>query len=255
MKNKTTTIAVAGKGGVGKTTTACGIIRVLKDNGITPILAVDADPNSTLSDALGLEVKYTIAEILDESKDVNKQLPPGMNKQRYIEERFQMAIVESEGLDLFAMGHPDGPGCYCAPNSMLRAQLEALTPNYKAVVLDNEAGMEHISRRTSRRVDSLLVVSDPTIVGIRAAARIRDIVRELKLETGKLGLIVNRVHNGLPDKSMEEINKLGLDLLGTVPLDDEISKRALEGSPIFDISSDSEFLKAINEITSKVISE
>lgn len=253
MKKEPFSIAVAGKGGVGKTTVACGIIRTLKDREITPILAVDADPNSTLSDALGLEVEFTVADILDESKDVNKQLPPGMNKQRYIEERFQTAIVESEGLDLFVMGHPDGPGCYCAPNSMLRAQMEALAPNYRAVVLDNEAGMEHISRRTSRKVDALLIVSDATVVGLRAAGRIRDIARELKLETGSMGLIVNRLLNGLPNKSQAEIDKLGLDLLGTVPLDDEISRRALEGMPIFDLPSESVYLKTINQIIDKVL--
>ena len=247
------TIAVAGKGGVGKTSIACEIIRVLRDRGETPILAVDADPNSTLDETLGLEVKETVADVLEESQTVVKNLPPGVSKERYMEERIHSTVVESTGVDLFVMGRPGGPGCYCYPNMLLRKHLDAISANYKRIVMDNEAGMEHISRRTSRNVDLLLIVSDISTPALRAAGRIINMAKQLKLGIGKAGLLVNRVTDGIPETSRKEIENTGLEVFGFVPHDEEVLARSIAGKPLLELPPESPSLKAVAEILGKLL--
>ena len=165
----TNSIALAGKGGTGKTTIACLVVRYLVENGKIPVLAVDADANSNLNEVLGLEVKETLGDAREEMK---KGVSGGMTKDVFIEMKLQKAVVETPGLDLIVMGRPEGPGCYCAANTLLSSYLDKLIENYKYVVIDNEAGMEHISRLTTKNIDILLVVSDPTRRWIQTAARI-----------------------------------------------------------------------------------
>jgi CO dehydrogenase maturation factor len=186
-------IAISGKGGVGKTTLAALTIRWLKERGKGPVLAVDADPNSNLNEHLGLPVAETIGDIREETQAALQNLPPSMTKEMYLSMRIQECIVESRGLDLLSMGRQEGPGCYCYINHLLRGYLDGLHKHYAHVVIDNEAGMEHLSRRTTQNVDALLVVSDLSQVGLQAAGRIRDLARKLQLKVGHSYLVLNRV--------------------------------------------------------------
>ena len=175
-------IAVAGKGGSGKTSVASLVIRYLKENGSEPILAVDADPNANLGESLGLGRKQTIGSIIASFNKEKINIPPGMTKEAYLEYRLNEALVEGKGLDLVTMGRGEGPECYCYPNLLLRKFIDTLTDNYAYVVMDNEAGMEHLSRRTTQNIDELLIISNHSVKGVRTVAQIRDLVTELKLQ-------------------------------------------------------------------------
>jgi CO dehydrogenase maturation factor len=189
-------IAISGKGGVGKTTLAALTIRWLKERGKGPVLAVDADPNSNLNEPLGLPVAETIGDIREETQTALQNLPPSMTKEMYLSMRIQECIVESRGLDLLSMGRQEGPGCYCYINHLLRGYLDGLHKHYAHVVIDNEAGMEHLSRRTTQNVDALLIVSDLSQGSLQAAGRIRDLARKLQLKVGHSYLVLNRVAQG-----------------------------------------------------------
>ncbi|HTZ11816.1 MAG TPA: AAA family ATPase, partial [Candidatus Margulisiibacteriota bacterium] len=209
-------IAMAGKGGTGKTTIAALIIRLLKEKKLGSILGVDADPNSNLAEALGLKVKRTVGEILDNISANPDKVPAGMSKERFIEYEVQTAVEEGEGFDLLTMGRPEGPGCYCYVNNVLRNVVSRLIGDYDYIVIDNEAGLEHLSRRTSRSADALIVVSDATAVGLRAARRIIGLVEELKIKIKKEFLIINRFGKKI---GAEKIKELGLSYLGEIPFD------------------------------------
>jgi len=197
-------IALSGKGGVGKTVIAALLIKVLRDSGNGAVFAVDADPNSCLADYLGLTVDETIGNIREETlKNIGK-IPAGMTKDRWISCRVQECIVESTGVDLLVMGRPEGPGCYCYVNNILRNFMDSYSPNYPYTVIDNEAGMEHLSRRTARKIDYLLIVSDLTPAGLKAALRIRELSCELNLVVGRAGLVLNRADSPL-SKSGERL--------------------------------------------------
>jgi len=184
------TIAVSGKGGTGKTTFAGMIIRYLLEKNRGPVLAVDADSNANLNEVLGIEVKSTIGEMRELMRE---EVPTGMTKDVWFEYKVQEALTEAKGFDLLAMGRPEGAGCYCAANTLARKYIDLLTENYPYIVIDNEAGMEHFSRLTTRDVDLLFVLSDSSRRGIMTAARIRDLVRELKLNIKKDLLVLNRM--------------------------------------------------------------
>ena len=184
------TIAVSGKGGTGKTTLAGMIIRFLLDKGKGPILAVDADSNSNLNEVLGVKLRSTIG---DARETMKKDVPVGMTKDIWFEYKVQEALTEAKGFDLIAMGRPEGPGCYCAANTLARKCLDLLTGNYQYIVIDNEAGMEHFSRLTTRDVDLLFIVSDSSQRGILTASRIRDLIHELDLRIVREVLVINRV--------------------------------------------------------------
>lgn len=238
------TIAVSGKGGTGKTTVAALIIRELMRDG--PVLAVDADPNSNLGEQLGMDVEETVGDIREEV--IEREIPPGMTKDRYMELRLQETLVEGESVDLLTMGRPEGPGCYCYPNYLLRAFLDKLVGNYKHVVVDNEAGMEHLSRRTTRDLDWLLVVSDPSVASLKAALRIRELSEKLKLGIRKKGLVLNRTDGGLSPLQEEWVERTGLEVVGTVPEDESVMEYSLEGRPLVELPEDSPAAKAISEI-------
>ena len=184
-----TMIALAGKGGSGKTTIAGLIVSYLLNSGKEPILAVDADPNSNLNEMLGVDFNRTVVSTVDEIMEKKEEIPAGMTKERLLEFHFQDAIVESRGFDLLVMGKTGGPGCYCRANDLLRGFMEKLKENYQYVVTDNEAGMEHLSRRTTRDVDALLVIANPTPVSLRSAERIHRISGQLKLDIKKTYLV------------------------------------------------------------------
>lgn len=224
-------IAVAGKGGVGKTTTAGLLVRYLVDKGLTPVLAVDADSNANLNEVLGLEVETTLGDAREEMKSTAAQ-NPNMTKDMLIEMRVNQALVESEGFDLIAMGRPEGAGCYCAANHLLTASMDKLADNYKYLVIDNEAGMEHISRVTTARMDLLLAVSDPSRRSLTAAKRVTDLAKEMKVLQGPAYLVLSMVRGEPAPELMKAVEEMGLNLAGWVPDDPELAGWDLSGKPI-----------------------
>lgn len=249
----TYSVALAGKGGTGKTTLASLIIRFLNSRGKGPILAVDADPNANLAEGLGLEVKETVGKMLASFMDEKLNFPPGMSKETYLEYRLNELLVESKGIDLLVMGRGEGSGCYCYPNVILRKYIDILTKNYPYVVLDNEAGMEHVSRRLSDHIDLMLVVSDYSLKGVRAAGRIRELTQELKLEVGKQFLVINRAPENLDTSIREEMERQRLNLLGVIPVDEEVFQYDLKGKPIMNLSDESKAVESVNDLMSKII--
>jgi CO dehydrogenase maturation factor len=243
------TIAITGKGGTGKTTLAALIIRIIKEKQLGSILAVDADPNSNLAEALGIEVKETIGSILDEISAQPEKIPSGMPKDRFIEYRLQTGIAEGDGVDLLAMGRPEGAGCYCYVNNILRNIVGKLIKDYDYIVIDNEAGLEHLSRRTTRSADLLLVISDATPVGLRSAKRINELAEELKIKIKKRFLIINRYIDSI-DKKV--IRGLGMECAGNIPVDKNIAKASLNGNSLMELKNNSVSLTALRKIGEKL---
>jgi len=247
----TYTIALAGKGGTGKTTVAGLLIKYLVSKGKTPILAVDADANANLNEVLGLEVQDTLGNAREDMK--KGKVPDGMTKDIFISMRMEEALAEAEGFDLLVMGQPEGAGCYCAANSLLTNFLERLTGNYPYIVTDNEAGMEHISRLTTRNVDVLLIVSDSSRRGLQAAERIHALAGHLNIGVVKSYLIVNQVRDPLPEPLLESICQNGLILAGTIPEDRQVYEYDLNGRPTVALPDDSPALTADREIFDRII--
>lgn len=246
------TIAVAGKGGTGKTTIAGLVIRYLLERGQKPILALDGDANSNLQDVLGVQVEETVGAARENVMESISTLPAGMTKETYMELKLQQTLVEAEGFDLLVMGRPEGSGCYCYANSIFRKYIDMILNNYRFVVMDNEAGMEHLSRHTTQDVDLLLIISDPTVRGVQSAARINALVDELKLRIAKRFLVVDRAPAKLPPSLMEEIGRCGLELLGIIPEDKWISEYDMVGEPLISLPPTSAAVEAVNEIMEKV---
>ena len=244
-------IALAGKGGTGKTTTAGMLIKYLLKKNKTPILAVDADCNANLNEVLGVEITDTLGNAREEMK--KGDVPSGMTKDIFMEMKLEEALVESEGFDLVVMGQPEGAGCYCAANTLLTNFLERLSDQYPYIVMDNEAGMEHISRLTTKDVDILLIVSDPSRRGIQAAVRIEALARSLKIVVGKSYVVINQAREALPGTAMEMINKANLELIGTIPQDDLIYDFDFNGRPTIEMPEDSKSVKAAFEIFDKIV--
>lgn len=245
-----TSIAVAGKGGTGKTTIAALLVRYLRERGDGTILAIDADPSSNLNQALGLPLAHSVGEIREEllGKVGRNSLEPGMSKQDYLEYQIQESLVEGPGVDLLAMGRPEGPGCYCAANNMLRVIVDRLSKNYDYLVIDNEAGLEHLSRRTTRDVDSLLLVSDPTIRGLTAVERVLDLVKELKTKVSRSFLVINRTSGDLPSSLGDFVARLPAQYLGTVALDPGIADLDARGEPLVQVAGDSAIYRKVEEV-------
>jgi CO dehydrogenase maturation factor len=250
----TMVIAVCGKGGVGKTTFTALLINALRAKGAGPILAVDADPNSNLAPALGITPPATVGQVLEEFHSQKLSIPPSMTKATFLEIRINQAIAESKGLDLLVMGRPEGPGCYCSANSILRETLERLADNYQYVVMDNEAGMEHLSRRTANRIDVLLMVSDPSMKGIRTVAGLLDLVAELKLPVVKKWLIVSRAQT-LDPRLQDAIAALPVSLLGLMPEDPIVTEADLNSTSFLELPDDSPARQAASSILSTIESQ
>ncbi|MEK7450159.1 MAG: AAA family ATPase [Planctomycetota bacterium] len=246
------TIAVAGKGGTGKTTLAALIVETLKRKLLGPILAVDADPNSTLGLHLGINCNRTVADIIEETKGL-RNLPDGMDKPLYLEYQLQRVLVENKGVDLLVMGRPEGPDCYCMANNMLRGYMERIIKNYKYVVLDNEAGMEHLNRKTTQNIDTLFLVSDPTQIGLKTVKNIKELIDKLTfLVIKNKYLVLNRVKNSIQNLE-PAIKNVGVPLIGTLPFEEELTNLELAERPVSDLSDDSRLLKTISEIITKII--
>ena len=242
-----------GKGGTGKTTIASFIVAYLARGKMGSVLAVDADPNSCLAESLGVRTSETIVGICEEvSKNMDK-IPAGMTKDRFIEARVQEALIEADGFDLLVMGRPEGPGCYCYVNNLLRNIIGKITANYDFVIIDNAAGMEHISRRTTRQMSKLVLVSDYSIAGVRSAKKIYDLAKELEIKISGAYLIVNKV-SGPVAALAGEIKNTGLKNIGEVPHSEELIKWNISNKPIFEFKNKAICAK-IEEIFKKLIKE
>ena len=253
----TITIAVAGKGGTGKTTFAALTVKYLLKTGRTPVLAIDGDPSSNLNLALGLPLVATVGRIREEARDQvsTGRFQAGISKPEYFEYKINECLVEGEGVDLLAMGRPEGPTCYCAANNMLRRSIDQLGDRYAWVVIDNEAGMEHISRQTTRNVDHLFIVSDPTMRGLAAAQHIVDLIRELGTRIGHSYLAVNRTSGELPPALKEAIARLGIPFIGTMPSDPQLAELDMVGRPLIELGEDNPVYRAVAGILSRALSQ
>jgi CO dehydrogenase maturation factor len=245
-------IAISGKGGTGKTTLAGLLIKCLTDRHLGPILAIDADPNTNLNYLLGVELTKTVGDIREDVTLERGSLPAGMSKPEYINFKIYSSVIESEDYDLLAMGRPEGRGCYCFANDVLRRAIDTLSDNYPYIVMDEEAGMEHLSRRTTRDVDALLMCADPSLRSLVAASRISDMADKLESNVSRKYLVVCRLTGELPESMSREIERLGLDLVGIVPHDDLVSEYELAGKPLLELPNESVALKAVYEIAEKL---
>lgn len=246
-------IAVAGKGGTGKTSITSMVIRYLIQNDMGTVLAVDADPNSNLAENLGLEVQQTIGRILNQFQGEKLSIPPGMTKEAYLEYQLNLAISEGRDLDLITMGRGEGPECYCYPNTVIRKLIDDWAKNYSFVVMDNEAGMEHLSRRTTQNVDELLLVSDHSIKGLRAAARIHELVKELNLVVKRESLVINMVPGEIDPLLKQEMERLKIVPAVLVPVDEELRHYDLEQKPLIELPDTSNAVAALNSLLHQLL--
>jgi CO dehydrogenase maturation factor len=244
-------IALAGKGGTGKTTLAGLLIKYLIKNHKTPVLAVDADSNSNLNEVLGVAVDDTLGNAREDMK--KGHVPSGMTKDVFMSMKLEQAVVESESFDLVVMGRPEGAGCYCAANSLLTGFLEKLVGNYPYIVMDNEAGMEHVSRLTTKNVDVLLLVTDPSRRGLQAALRIDELARELNIGVGKSYLVINQVKEPPSDGILKRIVDAGVELAGTVPADATVYDFDYQGRPTIQMPETSPSVQAAFAIFDRIV--
>lgn len=260
----TTTIALAGKGGVGKTTVAGMVIKYLAQNQTGSILAIDADPSSNLNMVLGLDLEWTVGDIREDMLEQVKSslgnggaamgtLPGGVNKRDYLEYHVRSSLAEGSRFDLIAMGRGEGQGCYCAVNHNLREVIDSMSKHYAYVVIDNEAGMEHLSRRTTRDVQHLLIVSDPTQRGLVAAQRIADMRKELDIRVENAYLVVNRLPGEMPAELRAFAEKIDVPLLGTIPADTDLSAFEFSGKPLVDLGDSSPVYQAICRMMDQIL--
>ncbi len=252
----TTTIALAGKGGTGKTTVAALLVRFLtQDNGRT-VLAIDADPSTNLNLALGLPLTRTVGDIREELLDEARSgaVATGGARQDYLNYQLRLAIEEGDVVDLLAMGRPEGPGCYCPVNHMLRQIVDGLGAHYDYIVIDNEAGMEHLSRRTTKDVDLLLVITDPTIRGVKAAEGIVALAGELDINVKRIVLVVNRVvGDELPQPLQDAIEGMEVELAARIPDDPNVYRLDAWGKPLVELSQDSPAAVVVRSIAEKYV--
>ena len=249
----TVSIAVAGKGGTGKTTFSALLVRSLVEAGVRPVLAVDADPNSCLAEALGVGQGSVLADIREKGASPEGSPASGMGRVRAIEDELQRAVTEADGFDVITMGRPEGPRCYCYVNSLLRKSLDSLSRNYEAVVLDNEAGMEHLSRRTTNNIDVLVAVANPALPALRAARRILELSRELPVTIGRRAVLLNRA---TPDGPNEEVAALLDELVSAhdvvrlpdIPQDNILERAGAGGRSVFELGSDAPALEVVRRV-------
>jgi CO dehydrogenase maturation factor len=248
----TTTIAVSGKGGSGKTTIAAMMIKyLLERNDGGAVLAVDADPNSCLGLTLGVEPAGTVADIREQAR-AKAPTSSGMDKLRTVEYAIQQAITESEGFDLLTMGRPEGPSCYCAVNNLLRKFLDELGSRYRYVVIDNEAGMEHLSRRTTNHVDLLCIIAEPTPIGSLTAQRIFDLAKKLPIGVRQLGLIWNKSSKKSNISDIEQKTANVVETFGHIPYDTAVFEISMQGKTIFELPNESPAFSEVAKIIDKI---
>lgn len=239
------TIALSGKGGTGKTTVSSLLVRSFIAMGESPVLAVDADPNANLHEALGVTVRETLGSMREEA--FTRTIPPGMNRHDYVRYRFRQALVESEGFDLIAMGRPEGSGCYCFANDLLSECMGELERDYHFIVIDTEAGMEHIARGTIGKPDLLLIVSDPGARGLRTIGRIREIATQLGLEPEKIQVVFNRFRGGAAPVDIGTAQPFAI-----IPDDAAVEEADLHATPVSLVSPQSPAKQAVQELAEKI---
>jgi CO dehydrogenase maturation factor len=262
----TTTIAVAGKGGTGKTTVCAMVIRYLTQRGFGPVLAIDADPSSNLNLVLGLplEDQETVGHIREDmleqvqtdstARVMTGGLVGGLTKHDYFDYHIRSIIVEGDNVDLLAMGRPEGPGCYCPANNAMRLVIDRMSDQYPFVVMDNEAGLEHLSRRTTRNVEHLLVVTDPSQRGVVAAQRVAELVTELNIGIGQAYVIVNRLPGGeMPAPLKAAVETIGVPLLGVIPADEALLEFEFSGRPLVELGDESPVYRAVAEMMTQIL--
>ena len=247
-------IAVSGKGGTGKTLVASTLVKILSKTG-KDLLAIDADPDSNLPEALGVEVDKTVGDIREELKSdtTSGKIPKEMNKWDILDYKIMESVVETPDFDLLVMGRPEGSGCYCAVNNMLRRLIETLSSNYDIIIIDTEAGLEHLSRRTTQNVDIMLVITDKSKRGILTAKRIGDLAEELDITFQKLYLILNRVNEKNEEEVKKKVNEINVELIGTIYEDEDVARYDIEGKPLIDLPDDSNTVMAISKIIEKIM--
>jgi CO dehydrogenase maturation factor len=247
-------IAMAGKGGTGKTTISALLINYMLHKGLTPVLAVDADANAKLNELLGMDVCLTLGEI---RRDLKGDIPAHITRDQYMEMKVHEALIEEIGFDLLVMGQPDGPGCYCAANQHLAMSMDKLADNYQYILVDNEAGMEHLSRMNLRAIDTLLVISDPSARGILTAKRISELTKPLGIEIKEKYLIVNRTPTPLPDalsaKIKEATESTDLPLGGILSSSDDLINQELSGESYLKLADNTPVLQQAYEVFSKIL--
>ena len=260
----TITIAVAGKGGVGKTTISGMIIKYLIDTQPGAVLAIDADPSSNLNMVLGLVLEWTVGDIREDILGQVKNslaasgaamgtLPGGVTKREFLDYQIRSSLAEGDRFDLIAMGRSEGPGCYCAVNHNLRDVIDSISKNYRYVVIDNEAGMEHLSRRTTRDVEHLIIVSDPTMRGIVAAERIASFRDQIDVNIDNAYLVINRAMDGIPEAMEKYVAEINLPILGIIPNDELIIELDYSGTPLVSASSDSLTYRKVSEMMANML--
>jgi len=245
-------IAVAGKGGTGKTTVAALIIRSLQKRGKTPLLAVDADPNANLADSLGIKVKESIGSVLSDFLRDRADLPPGMTKQAFLEMKLHQILKEGKDIDMLVMGVPEGPGCYCAANAMLKDYFDSLSTNYPYIVVDNEAGMEHFSRKTAAGIDVLIFCSNYSLKGLKTVKILSDMVDMLKIRVGSRYLLVNRTPQTLDQEFIDRIDETGIPFLGYTPVDAEVENSEIKAMPLIQLPESSKTVQRFEEMMEKI---
>ena len=247
-------IAVSGKGGTGKTLLSSLLIKALSDNG-KDILAIDADPDSNLPEALGVEVIKTVGDVREELKvdTAEGNIPKEMNKWDILDYKIMEAVVETPKFDLLVMGRPEGSGCYCAVNNILRKIIETLSKNYDYIVIDTEAGLEHLSRRTTQNVDTMLVVTDKSKRGILTAKRIGDLAKELDIKFTDIFLVINRITPNNKDLILKKAEDTGIEIIGTIYEDPQVSEYDIEGTPLVNLNKDSDSVLAVSKIVSRIL--
>jgi CO dehydrogenase maturation factor len=249
------TIAVAGKGGVGKTTTCGMLIDYLCNKNQGPVLVVDADANSNLNEVLGVEVETSLGAIREEmaQAEMKGSIPAGMTKADYANFKFNSALIEEDDFDMLVMGRTQGKGCYCYVNGVLKTLVDKYAKNYSYVVMDNEAGLEHVARGTLPHVDTMLLISDCSRRGIQAVARVAEMIGEMELKPGRMGLIVNRAPGGVLDDGVKaEIEKYGLELLGVLPQDEGVYRCDCEGEPSAKLPANNPVKLALKDIMTSI---
>jgi CO dehydrogenase maturation factor len=246
-------IALAGKGGVGKSTIASLVCRSLIARKVRPVLAVDADPNSCLADKLGIQVERTIGAVRESMREAPDQKPEGLSKNEWIERLINDALVESTGLDMLVMGRQEGPNCYCFVNNLLREYLAKIGRQYAAVVVDNEAGLEHLSRRTDGSLDVLLLVSQPTAPGARTAVRIMELVQSLKLDVGACYLVLSQCDGQVAPGLVAQFQKTGLENLAMIPTDPAVIDFDVQGRAVTELPANSPAVEAVDRLVATLL--
>jgi CO dehydrogenase maturation factor len=245
-------IAMAGKGGVGKTTVSALVARYFAKHETTPLLAIDADPNSNLGETLGLRIDKTVGDIREDFMKDPQGIPSGMDKVNYLEMLMNQVLIEQPAFDLLVMGRQEGQGCYCMVNNILHRFADELESNYQYLLVDNEAGMEHLSRRTSGRVDMLLMVTDYALRGLRAIGRINEMLGDLKIEVANKGLIVNRAPATLSRVFLDEVEQIGVPIIATIPDDSNLLEFDMQRRSLIELEEDSPAVAAVHGTMEKV---